>query len=73
MIQTPTTGCAGDIQQFSLGWGTVPNLETLVVKHLQVKLYSATVKTAVEDTSCILIALYGSFYLDRSPLLIADC
>jgi len=39
--------CADRRQQFSLGGGTVPNLETLVIKHLQIKLYDAAVKVAV--------------------------
>jgi len=35
------------LQRFSLDWGTAPNLETLVIKHLQIKLDDAAAKTAV--------------------------
>jgi len=41
-------GSAGaELQRCSLESGTAPNLETLVIKHLQIKLYYAAVNTAV--------------------------
>jgi len=37
-----------NLQQFLLGWETAPELEPLAIKHSQIKLYSAAVRTAVE-------------------------